>query len=105
LAVAQGREPADHAYLAAGAPWFMALFGRDTLVTSLMTGLVGTGYAEGALAALAALQATERDDFRDAEPGKLPHELRTGELVRFGDLPLAPYYGTHDAPALFVLTL
>jgi glycogen debranching enzyme len=92
-------------YLAAGAPWFMALFGRDTLVTSLMSGLLGAAPAEGALDALAALQADGRDDFRDAEPGKLPHELRRGELAHFGEVPHTPYYGTHDAPALFVLTL
>jgi glycogen debranching enzyme len=92
-------------YVAAGAPWFGALFGRDTLVTSLMAGLLGPTYAEGALSALASWQATSRDDFRDAEPGKLPHELRHGELARFGEVPHTPYYGTHDAPALFVLTL
>jgi glycogen debranching enzyme len=95
----------DKPYLAAGAPWFMALFGRDTLVTGLMSGLLGTGPTEGAMAALAALQTIERDDFRDAEPGKLPHELRVGELARFHEVPHTPYYGAHDAPALFVLAL
>jgi glycogen debranching enzyme len=101
LTVGTDAEP----YVAAGAPWFLTLFGRDPLVTSLMTGLLGTRTAVGAMAALAALQATERDDFRDAEPGKLPHERRQGELARFGEIPHTPYYGTHDAPALFVLTL
>lgn len=92
-------------YIAAGAPWFLALFGRDTLVTALMTGLAGSSAALGALEALGRLQAHTRDDFRDAEPGKLPHELRHGELARFGTVPHSPYYGTHDAPALYVLTL
>jgi len=92
-------------YLAAGAPWFMALFGRDTLVTGLMAGMLGQRQTEGALVGLAALQATLRDDYRDAEPGKLPHELRAGELARFHEVPHTPYYGTHDAPALFVLAL
>jgi glycogen debranching enzyme len=92
-------------FVAAGAPWFMALFGRDSLITALMTGLLGWRAAEGALDALAALQADRRDDFRDAEPGKLPHELRHGELAHFHDQPHSPYYGAHDVPALFVLTL
>jgi len=88
-----------------GGPWFLALFGRDTLVTSLMAGLLGPSHLEGALEALGALQARERDDFRDAQPGKSAHELRQSELARFGLVPHTPYYGTHDAPALFVLAL
>ena len=102
LAIAQPDAPP---FVAAGAPWFLALFGRDTLVTSLMGGLLGSWHVRGALAALARLQARERDDFRDAEPGKLPHELRRGEHARFGIVPHSPYYGTHDAPALYVLAL
>src|SRR5215204_4781174 len=66
-------------FVAAGAPWFLTLFGRDTLTTALMTGLLGSTMARGTLAALGALQATSTDDWRDAEPGKLPHELRRGE--------------------------
>jgi glycogen debranching enzyme len=92
-------------FLAAGAPWFMTLFGRDTLVTSLMSGVLGPRYGEGALAALASTQARESDDLRDAQPGKIAHELRQGELARFHAIPHTPYYGTHDAPALFVLAL
>ncbi len=92
-------------YVAAGAPWFLALFGRDTLVTSLMAGLLGPASIEGALAALASSQARADDPFRDAEPGKIAHELRRGELARFHAIPHTPYYGTHDAPALFVLAL
>jgi glycogen debranching enzyme len=91
--------------LAAGAPWFLALFGRDMLVTSLMSGLLGSWPARGALSALGATQAHARDDYRDAEPGKIAHELREGELARFHEIPHTPYYGTHDAPALFVLAL
>jgi glycogen debranching enzyme len=92
-------------YVAAGAPWFLALFGRDTLVTSLMTSLLGRSPTIGALTALERLQARERDDFRDEEQGKLPHEMRRGELATLGRIPHAPYYGTHDAPALYVLAL
>lgn len=99
------RDQRGHTYVAAGAPWFLALFGRDALVTSLMAGLIGTWHMRGALGALGAQQATARDDFRDAEPGKILHELRQGELARSGRIPHAPYYGSHDAPALFVLAL
>jgi glycogen debranching enzyme len=92
-------------FIAAGAPWFMALFGRDTLTTSLMAGLVGRWPVEGALSALDRHQAHGWDDFRDAQPGKIAHELRFGELARFGAVPHTPYYGTHDAPTLYVLAL
>ncbi|MGZ4741106.1 MAG: amylo-alpha-1,6-glucosidase, partial [Ilumatobacteraceae bacterium] len=101
LAVPNG----DTSYVSAGVPWFMSLFGRDTLVSAVMTGLLGSWSARGALTALGALQATERDDWRDAEPGKLPHELRRGELAFRRAIPHTPYYGTHDAPALYCLTL
>jgi len=99
--------PHDHgpAYLAAGVPWFYTLFGRDSLLPPLMAGLIGGSTAQGALAALGALQARERDNWRDAEPGKLPHELRRGELAHLDLIPHTPYYGTHDAPALYCLAL
>jgi glycogen debranching enzyme len=99
------RHDADARFIAAGAPWFLALFGRDTLVTSLMAGLLGSWHARGALDALAASQARAPDDLRDAQPGKIAHELRHGELARFHAIPHTPYYGTHDAPALYVLAL
>jgi glycogen debranching enzyme len=102
LAVAQ---PSARPYVAAGVPWFLTLFGRDPLVAALMAGVAGSWSSRGALAALAPLQATRRDDWRDAEPGKLPHELRRGELARRGSIPHSPYYGTHDAPALYCLAL
>jgi glycogen debranching enzyme len=101
LAVPNG----DSAYVSAGVPWFMCLFGRDTLVSALMTGVIGAWPARGALEALTPMQATARDDSRDAEPGKLPHELRRGELAFLKAIPHTPYYGTHDAPALYCLTL
>jgi glycogen debranching enzyme len=92
-------------YVAGGAPWFLTLFGRDSLTTSLMAGLDGAWSAEGALSALADYQATQRDDWRDAEPGKLPHEIRRGELAHFGTIPHDAYYGAHDAQALYCLAL
>ncbi len=90
---------------AAGLPWFVALFGRDTLITSLQTMILSPEYARGTLEVLAAWQATERDDFRDAEPGKILHELRRGELAALKLIPHTPYYGTADATPLFLMVL
>ena len=85
---------------AAGLPWFVALFGRDTLITSLQSMVLGPEFALGTLDVLAAWQATERDDYRDAEPGKILHELRRGELAALKLIPHTPYYGTADATPL-----
>ena len=82
---------------AAGLPWFVALFGRDTLIASLQTMIVYPGFAAGALEVLGQYQAKSRDDYRDAEPGKILHELRYGELAYFKMIPHTPYYGTADA--------
>ena len=90
---------------AAGVPWFVTLFGRDALIVSMMS---ISGYPElaaGALRRLASLQATEDDPERDMEPGKIPHEIRHGELAQLGILPFTPYYGTHDATSLFIIVL
>ena len=90
---------------AAGLPWFVALFGRDTLITSLQSMTLGPEFALGTLDVLAAWQATERDDYRDAEPGKILHELRRGELAALKLIPHTPYYGTADATPLFLVLL
>jgi glycogen debranching enzyme len=90
---------------AAGAPWYMALFGRDALITAYQTMILSPEPAKNALRALAGYQATTRDDFRDAEPGKILHELRQGELAFFGEVPHSPYYGTADATPLFLILL
>lgn len=90
---------------AAGVPWFVTIFGRDSLIVSLQTMWVHTGLALGALKKLAQFQATELDDWRDAEPGKMPHEIRFGELAHFKRVPHTPYYGTADATALYLITL
>jgi len=76
-------EGTDHMVFvpAAGLPWFVALFGRDALIASLQTMIVYPEFAAGALEVLGQYQATERDDYRDAEPGKILHELRYGELA------------------------
>lgn len=103
LAIPQQGHPS---YVAAGIPWFMTLFGRDSLLTSLMAALDGSWLAEGALAALAPLQATTFDDWLDAQPGRILHEVRHDELTELGELPYKPaYYGTYDAPELYCLTL
>jgi glycogen debranching enzyme len=90
---------------AAGLPWFVALFGRDSLTISLQSAIVHPQFARGALRVLARWQATERDDYRDAEPGKIHHELRLGELAHFKLIPHTPYYGTADATPLYLITL
>jgi glycogen debranching enzyme len=90
---------------AAGLPWFVALFGRDTLIGSLQTMIVYPEFAAGTLEVLAQYQATERDDYRDAEPGKILHELRYGELAHFKLIPHTPYYGTADATPLYLIAL
>ncbi|MGZ4480648.1 MAG: amylo-alpha-1,6-glucosidase [Gaiellales bacterium] len=88
---------------AAGLPWFMTVFGRDTLITSYQTLLLGPHLAIGSLDALAALQAGEFDDERDAEPGKIVHELRVGRVAASGRS--FPYYGSVDATLLFLILL
>jgi glycogen debranching enzyme len=88
---------------AAGIPWYVAPFGRDSLLTALEALLLNPELARGTLLALAPLQARADDPWRDAEPGKIPHELRQGELARAGIVPHTPYYGTADATPLFLL--
>lgn len=90
---------------AAGLPWFVALFGRDTLIVSLQTMIVYPEFAAGALQVLGQYQAKKRDDYRDAEPGKILHELRYGELAHFKMIPHTPYYGTADATPLYLVAL
>jgi glycogen debranching enzyme len=95
----------DYSLPAAGLPWFMAIFGRDTIVTSYQSLLIGPDLAKGALHALAALQGTQVNDFKDEEPGKILHEIRFGELTVLGEMPHRPYYGTNDATPLWLILL
>ena len=90
---------------AAGLPWFMALFGRDSLITSFQALPYLPGLAATTLRVLAARQATRRDDFHEQEPGKILHELRFGELTARGQRPHSPYYGSADATPLFLVLL
>jgi glycogen debranching enzyme len=88
---------------AAGVPWYVTLFGRDTLVVSMQAISGYPEFASGALRRLGAMQATDDDPERDMEPGKIPHEVRHGELAQLGILPYQPYYGTHDATSLYLV--
>lgn len=88
---------------AAGIPWYVAPFGRDSLLTCYESLLLRPALAADTLLALATLQATDDEPWRDAEPGKILHEFRVGELARAGLVPHTPYYGTVDATPLFLL--
>jgi glycogen debranching enzyme len=96
----------DEAWVpAAGVPWFVTLFGRDSLTASYQNMAVSPGFARGALKRLAEHQAKERDDWLDAQPGKILHEMRFGELAHFHKIPFYPYYGTADATILYLIVL
>lgn len=90
---------------AAGIPWFVAVFGRDAVIVSWQTMAVYHEFAHGTVLRLAQLQATEVDDWRDAQPGKMLHELRRDELTQMHQLPYTPYYGTIDTTILWIVTL
>jgi glycogen debranching enzyme len=90
---------------AAGLPWFLTIFGRDTIITAYQSIPFGPALARGALLELANLQGDQVDDFRDEEPGKILHEVRQGELTRLGLTPHSPYYGTADATMLWLILL
>jgi glycogen debranching enzyme len=89
----------------AGVPWFLTLFGRDSLLTSLFALPWRPGPAAATLPALAAVQATAHDPQRVAEPGKIVHEVRHGELAHFRDVPFGRYYGSVDGTPLFLVLL
>jgi glycogen debranching enzyme len=93
-------------YFAAGIPWFATLFGRDAATVAVQTLPYGPAIASDTLRLLARYQATKVDVYRDAEPGKILHEFRTGELAQTGSIPQSPaYYGTVDATPLFLILL
>ncbi len=91
-------------YPAAGIPWFASLFGRDSLIAGFQNSW-NRGLVASILRLLARLQGTMVNPWRDEQPGKVPHELRRGELARCNVVPFNPYYGTVDATPLFVILL
>jgi glycogen debranching enzyme len=98
--IAQG-----HSLPAAGLPWFMTMFGRDSILTSLQAVPFVPELAGTTLSVLAGWQGTRSDDFRDEDPGRILHEMRYGEMTAFEERPHSPYYGSADSTPLFVVLL
>jgi glycogen debranching enzyme len=90
---------------AAGLPWFMTMFGRDSIFTSLQALPFAPELAATTLRVLGSWQGTRSDDFRDEDPGRILHEMRYGEMTAFEERPHSPYYGSVDATPLYVVLL
>ena len=100
-----GPAPGEH-YLAAGIPWFATLFGRDSIIAALETLRVHAGASRDHPRGSGPPAGHDRDDpGTDAEPGKILHELRTGEMARAGETPHAAYYGSVDSTPLWLILL
>lgn len=91
------------AYPYAGVPWYSTIFGRDGIITAMLLLWCAPYFAKGVLRTLADLQATEVDPASDAEPGKILHERRGGEMAALGEVPFRRYYGSVDSTPLFVM--
>jgi glycogen debranching enzyme len=104
LAMLETRHGDDRFY-AAGVPWYVALFGRDSIITALETLAFSPEVGRATLDLLARYQGRENNPERDEEPGKILHELRVGERARLGEVPFTPYYGSVDATPLFLILL
>lgn len=89
--------------VSAGVPWFSTLFGRDSLIAAAQTLMLNPAIARETLILLAAYQGKIEDEWREEEPGKILHEIRTGEMARCNEIPHTPYYGTIDATPLWLM--
>ena len=90
-------------YPFAGIPWFSTIFGRDGIITAMLMLWMDESIAKGVLRTLAATQATDFDPKSDAQPGKILHEMRHGEMANLGEVPFRRYYGSVDATPLFLM--
>jgi len=104
LLTCRGPNPGER-FVAAGVPWFTTLFGRDSIIAAYEALPFRPEIATAVLGVLAARQATTDDPWRDAQPGKILHELRDGEMARAGELPYDTYYGSVDATPLWLILL
>lgn len=93
----------DGPFPVAGIPWYAVPFGRDSLITAWQALAFQPEMARGTLLTLARLQGKREDPWRDEQPGKIPHEMRYGELANTNQIPFTPYYGTIDATPLFLI--
>lgn len=90
-------------YIAAGIPWFVTLFGRDCLIAARQSLMLNPNIAKNVLLTLSNFQGKEDNPWKDEEPGKIPHEIRFGEMARSGKVPHETYYGTVDATPLWLM--
>jgi glycogen debranching enzyme len=95
----------DEHVIAAGIPWFATIFGRDSIIAAYQTLSLNPELAKDTLRVLARHQASEVDDWRDAQPGKILHESREGEMTKCAEMPFGPYYGSVDATPLWLVLL
>jgi glycogen debranching enzyme len=96
---------AEDEFFAAGVPWYVALFGRDSIVTGLQVAAFQPEISAQTLRVLARHQGTRVDDWRDEQPGKILHELRVDEMANLDEIPQTPYYGSVDSTPLFLVLM